>query len=67
MASIDKLIRIDKEGSSETTLHFIFRYNGDSVGRYKRYRRVDCMYRGYLKGYITVTEVPYTSDYLEES
>jgi len=32
MAFIDKLIRIDKEGSSETPLHFIFRYKGDSVG-----------------------------------
>ena len=25
------------EGSSETPLHFIFRYKGDSVGRYRRY------------------------------
>ena len=24
-------------GLSETPLHFIFRYKGDSVGRYRRY------------------------------
>ena len=43
----DKSFRIDTEGLSETPLHFIFRCKGDSVGRYRRYRRVDCMYIGY--------------------
>ena len=32
-----KLIRISYKGSSETPLHFIFRYKGNSVGRYRRY------------------------------
>ncbi|HJL97829.1 MAG TPA: hypothetical protein QF401_06715, partial [Candidatus Poseidoniaceae archaeon] len=35
--SIDKLIRISCKGLSQTPLHFIFRYKGDSVGRYRRY------------------------------
>ena len=35
---IDQPIDLDKlQGSSKTPLHFIFRYKGDSVGRYRRY------------------------------
>ena len=36
--SYNQLIRIVLEGLSETPLHFIFQYKGDSMGRYRRYR-----------------------------
>ena len=39
-----KSFRIGCKGLSETPSHFIFRYKGDSVGRYRRYplpRRVN--------------------------
>ena len=39
-SSINISIRIGCKGSSDTPLHFIFRYKGDSVGRYRRYRCV---------------------------
>ena len=55
------------EGFLQPPQDIMEEYNGCSVPQYTAYRRVDCMYRGYLKGYTTVTEVPYTSDYLEES
>jgi len=35
--TINKSIRIGCKGLSETPLHFISRYKGDSVGRYRRY------------------------------
>ena len=35
--TINKAIWISCKGSSETPLHFISRYKGDSVGRYRRY------------------------------
>ncbi len=34
---MNKAIRMSWKGLSETPLHFIFRYKGDSVGRYRRY------------------------------
>ena len=36
IASIQQY-RIGCKGLSETPLYFIFQYNGDSVGRYRRY------------------------------
>ena len=35
--SCNKSIRISCKGLSETPLHFIIGYKGDSVGRYRRY------------------------------
>ena len=35
--TINKAIWISYKGSPETPLHFISRYKGDSVGRYRRY------------------------------
>ena len=35
--TINRLIWMSWKGSSETPLHFIFLYKGDSVGRYRRY------------------------------
>jgi len=35
--NISKLVGKTCKGSSETPLHFILRYKGDSVGRYRRY------------------------------
>ena len=37
ICSSNKSFRISCKGLSETPLHFIFRYKGDSVGRYRRY------------------------------
>jgi hypothetical protein len=41
---------MNTEGLSETPLHFISRYKGDSVGRYRRYPRYTRKYRGYREG-----------------
>ena len=43
-------------GFSETPLHFIFRHKGDSVGRYRRYRRDTPLARGCMKGYDEVAK-----------
>ena len=61
------IISMKSRGFPQTPQDIMAEYNGCSVPQYTAYRRVDCLYRGCRKGYTTVTEVPYTNDYLEES
>ena len=46
ICSSNKSFRISCKGLSETPLHFIFRYKGDSVGRYRRYGLMTRLIRG---------------------
>ena len=47
----DQSFRISWKGSSEAPLHFIFRYKGDSVGRYRRYPLYFFYSRDYILNY----------------
>ena len=47
---INKQTDSDKLQVIETPLHFILRFEGGSVGRYRRYPRYTHLYRGYTKG-----------------
>ena len=46
IATMYKSIRKSCKGLSETPLHFIFRYEGDSAGRYRRYPLLANVSRG---------------------
>ena len=48
--SNDRSFQISCKGLSETPLHFIFRYKGDSVVRYRRYRQDIHLTLGYTGG-----------------
>ena len=50
------------KGSSETPLNFIFRYKGDSVGRYRRYRLLTHWCEGDPLNYIKIRHGPYMGE-----